>query len=484
MVVQENIKDLRDWLSVVEKKGELKVIEGADWNLEIGAIAEVQRRTENPPAYLFDKIKGYGEGYRVLTGSLLTPSRLGLTFGFSTSTSEEEMVKELRGKFKDWEKGARGDKFNPKFVDSGAVKENVYFGKDVDITKFPTPFWHEKDGGRYIGTGVCIITKDPDTGWVNLGTYRVMVVDKNRVTINMAIGHHGRIHLQKWHDKGQACPIAVSVGHDPLLFATSAVEVPYGLSEYNYAGSIKGEPIKVIKGKVTGLPIPADSEIVLEGWIKPDVEELDEGPFGEWRGYYSSVVKNPVINIEALYHRNDPIIVGSPPGRPVNDFTLLKIVLRSAMLHNALEDAGVPDVTGVWTPTPGDARLIRVVSIKQQFPGHAKMAGALLAQLGVGGYESRYVVVVDDDVNIFDINDVCWAVCTRADPDKAIDILRRTWGDKTDQIHFNDPTNPGLTSIAIIDATRPYEHIDNIPVVCGTSKGLLDKVREKFKDQL
>ncbi len=483
MAIQKKINDLREWLNMVEEKGELKIIEGADWNLEIGAISELQRRMENPPVFLFDKIKDYIPGYRVVTGSLLTPSRLGLTFGFPTSYSEEELTKNLKEKLRHWEKEARGDKFGPEIVDKGPVKENVYHGKNVDISKFPAPFWHEYDGGCYIGTGCVVITKDPDTGWINLGTYRVMVVDKKTLTINIAVGHHGRIHLQKWHERDLPCPIAVSVGHDPLLFALSAVEVPFGLSEYNYTGATKGEPIRVIEGEMTGLPIPADSEIVLEGWIPPN-EIRDEGPFGEWRGYYSNQIKNPIIKVEALYHRDNPIILGSPPGRPVNDFTLLKMVVRSAMLHNALEDAGVPDVTGVWTPTPGDARLLRVVSIKQRFPGHAKQAGVLTAQIGVGGYEARYVVVVDDDVNIYDINDVFWAVCTRADPEKSIDILRRTWGDKTDQLHYYDPTNPGLTSIAIIDATRPYEHIDKAPKVCGTSKELLDKVRDKFKNQL
>jgi len=483
MSTQQKINDLREWLNIVEQKGELKTIEGADWNLEIGAISELQRRMEDPPVFLFDKIKDYPTGYRVITGSLLTPSRLGLTFGLPTSYSKEELVKELKERARRWEKEARGNKFEPDVVNEGPVKENVYRNGDIDLLKFPVPFWHEYDGGRYIGTGCAVITKDPDTGWVNLGTYRIMIHDRKTVTINIAVGHHGRIHLQKWHERGKACPIAISLGHDPLIFAVSALEVPLGVSEYNYAGAVKEEPIKVIKGEITGLPIPANSEIAIEGWI-PLNEVRDEGPFGEWRGYYSNQVKNPIINVKALYHRNNPIILGSPPGRPVNDFTLLKLILRSAMLHNALEDAGVPDVTGVWTPTPGDGRLLRVVSIKQRYPGHAKQAGALTAQLGVGGYEARYVIVVDDDVNIYDINDVLWAVCTRADPEKGIDILRRTWGDKTDQIHYYDPTNPGLTSIAIIDATRPYEHIDRVPKVCGTSRELLDKVKDKFKDQL
>lgn len=483
MSTQQKISDLREWLDMVRQKGELRTIEGADWNLEIGAISELQRRMDNPPVFLFDRIKDYPPGYKVITGSLLTTSRLALTFGLPVSHSKQELVKSIKEKSRGWEREARGDKFAPEIVDKGPVKENVYHGQDIDISKFPAPFWHEYDGGRYVGTGCAVITKDPDTGWVNLGTYRIMVHDKKTVTINIAVGHHGRIHLQKWHERGKPCPVAVSIAHDPLIFAVSALEIPLGVSEYNYIGAVKGEPVKVIEGEVTGLPIPANSEIVLEGWI-PLSEVRDEGPFGEWRGYYSNRIKNPIINLEALYYRDNPIILGSPPGRPVNDFTLLKLVLRSAVLHNALEDAGVPDVVGVWTPTPGYGRMLRVVSIKQRFPGHAKQAGVLTAQLGVGGYEARYVVVVDDDVNIYDINDVLWAVCTRAKPDEDIDILRRTWGDKTDQIHYYDPDNPGLTSIAIIDATRPYEHIDKAPKVCGTSKELLDKVKDKFKDQL
>jgi 4-hydroxy-3-polyprenylbenzoate decarboxylase len=174
----------------------------------------------------------------------------------------------------------------PVYVEHGPVMENVHTGDEVNVLEFPTPKWHELDGGRYIGTGSMDITRDPDEDWVNLGTYRVMIHDEKRVGFYISPGA-----------RSEPCPVAVVVGSDPLLFIASTLEVPYGMSEYAWAGGLRGRPFEVIKGPVTGLPIPAQAEIVLEGFAYPGEEEM-EGPFGEWTGYYASSARpEPVIRV-------------------------------------------------------------------------------------------------------------------------------------------------------------------------------------------
>jgi len=199
----------------------------------------------------------------------------------------------------------------PKKVKDGPVLENIIRGKDIDIYKFPTPKWHELDGGRYIGTGDVMITKDP-MKLVNLGTYRVMIHDKETLAFYISPGKHGKIHSEKYFSRQQNCKVAISFGHDPLLALVGGTEIPYGVCEYDYAGGICGQPLEVIEGEYSGLPIPANAEIVIEGEAVFD-EVRAEGPFGEWTGYYASSKRNePIIKIKSIMHRDNPILLGYP----------------------------------------------------------------------------------------------------------------------------------------------------------------------------
>lgn len=474
-------RDLRGWLKKVEAIGELKIIDGADWNQEIGAITELNTKRKNGSALIFDNIKGYPKGFRVLASALLTPGRLGLTYGFPTDLTDNELINRFRGKPLEWEN--ESVKFPPQFVKNGPVFENLKKGKDVNVLEFPTPKWHERDGGRFIGTGSAVITRDPDTGLVNLGTYRIQVIDKKRVTLYISPGKHGRIHYEKYHEMKKPCPVAVSVGHDPLTYVAAALEVPTGLCEYNYMGAIAGEPYKVVKGPVTGLPIPANAELVLEGWCHPD-DVHEEGPFGEWTGYYASGMRPaPVIRVECVIHRNNPIIFGVPPNRPPHDYSYLRSVVRSAMLYDSLVKAGVPDIRGVWCHEAGGSRLLLIVSIKQRYPGHARQAGFVASQCQVGAYLGRYVIVVDDDIDPTSTFDVLWALATRSDPVRDIDIIRRAWSGPLDPVIPRGP-EVGFNSRAIIDACRPYEWIDKFPAVSESSPELQAKIMKKWSKVL
>ena len=473
-----NALDLRIWLAEVEKLGELKHVRGADWNLELGAISELNVKKDLPPALLFDEIKGFPKGFRVLTCSTSSPARLSSILRLPVEKTHGGLVAALRGKPAQWQAAAA--RFPYAIVNAGPALENV--DHEPDLRKFPSPVWHEMDGGPYIGTGCSVITRDLDTDWVNVGTYRVQLLDKNHVALDMVSGKHGRIHYEKHKAAGKRFPVVIVVGADPLGYLISGIEVPFGMCEYNYIGAIAGEPVSVIPGQITGLPFPAAAEIVLEGHVEPN-DERTEGPFGEFHGYYPGKEgKAPAVTIERVYYRTNPIMVGSPPAKPPNDYSYSKAVMRSALLHDALVAAGVPDVTAVWAHEIGGARMFNVVAIKQRYAGHARQAGHILSQCGVGAYMSRYSVVVDDDIDPSNLQEVMWAVATRTDPSIDIDIIQRGMGSKNDPMFVAYRYGAPFTAKAVIDACRPWDHLHEFPAVAEASKELQDKTRAKWKD--
>jgi UbiD family decarboxylase len=477
-----NPLDLRAWLAEIDRLGELRTVRGADWNLELGAISELNVKKDLPPALLFDEIAGYPNGYRVLTCSTSSPARLSSILRLPVQKTHQGLVDTLRGKPAEWQKEASS--YEVVSSTKGPCQENVLQGRDVDVLKFPSPLWHEMDGGRYIGTGCSVVTRDFDSDWVNVGTYRVQVIDRNHVALDMVPGKHGRIHYEKHKKAGKRFPVAIVCGGDPLGYLISGIEIPFGMCEWNYVGSILGEPVSVVRGETTNLPFPSASEIVLEGFVEPN-DERTEGPFGEFHGYYPGKAGTaPVVTVERIYFRNDPIIVGSPPAKPPNDYSYSKAVMRSALLTDALAAAGVPDVKGVWAHEIGGARMFNVVSIKQRYPGHARQAGHILSQCGVGAYMSRYSVVVDDDVEPSNLQEVMWAVATRTDPMTSIDIIQRGVGSKNDPMFVAYKYDAPLSSKAVIDACRPWEHLDEFPPVAEASKELQEKTRAKWKEIL
>jgi UbiD family decarboxylase len=469
-------EDLRDWLAEVEKMEEVRKIEGADWSWEIGAITDVSGKRDNAPAILFDKIKDYPEGFRVLSGSLLTPSRVALTFGLPVGQSAAELLGSLRQKLWEWE--ANMGKMTPKKVTSGPITENVRSGDKVNLFEFPVPKWHEKDGGRFIGTGHVVITKDPDTGVVNMGTYRVQAHDANTTGLHISRAKHGWNHINKYHARGQAAPVALSVGHHPLVLCTGAGPLDEGV-DYRYLGAMMGEPVDIIEDEVTGLPIPADAEIVLVGWCPPD-KTRTEGPFGEFTGYYASGARPDwIVEVERVYFRNNPILLGAPPGRGHMEYSYYTAVMAGAALHNELEKAGVVGVKGTWNHEIGGGLFV-TVCIQQRYGGHSKEAGLYALQLtSKGNVIRRYVVVVDDDIDYTDLRDVVWAICTRADPEKDIDIIRGGRSTPLDPI-IKKPAKAYTASRAIIDACKPWDWIEEFPEAISLSDEAATKVKERW----
>ena len=344
--------DLREWLSAAEALGEVRNVSGASWQEDIGLAAEAVLRDENGPCVVFDDIPGSPKGFRVLL-NMFAGTRRNMTLGFPDHLNKWELSDAYREAY------LVEPKIIPhEIVEDGPVLENVIIGDDIDVTKFPSPIWHEKDGGRYIGTGTYSITRDPEENWLNAGAYRAMVHDKNSVGFVTARGHHGYIHREKYWARGEAMPVVMVLGGDPLAFFYGGVEAPYGTFELDIVGGMRGRPTKMVRGQVTGLPFPANAEIVLEGYVTPD-KRKDEGPFGEWTGHYAGGVRPiPVLDIKAIYHRNDPILLGVPPmGGGPDEMARYRAVMRSAMIKQNMTNAGVPGVQQVWCHEVGAARI-------------------------------------------------------------------------------------------------------------------------------
>jgi 4-hydroxy-3-polyprenylbenzoate decarboxylase len=425
---------------------------------------------------LFDDIPGFPRGTRVVANILTSVRRINLTLGLATDGTEIDLVRFWRN----YMKGA--PTIPPVAVGSGPLLDNVAGGGDVDLLKIPTPKWHEHDGGNYIGTGCMVIMQDPDTGWINYGAYRVQCHGSTVASVMTSKGKHGNLIMRRYHERGEPCPIAVVVGMHPALFMVAGIEIPYGKNEYDAAGGLIGEPVEIIAGPRTGLPLPAHAEIAFEGLVHPD-DLIDEGPLGEWTGYYAGGRRpEPAIRVETFMHRNNPILVGAIPAMPPNDDTFYRGTYRCGAVWNQLEAAGVPEVRGVWSHEAGGSRFWLTVAIKQMYAGHAKQAGLIASQCHAGAYANRFVVVVDDDIDPADMNQVIWAMCTRFDAREGMEVLRGCWSTALDPMAYShdDPRNARI----VIDACRPWHRRDTFPIVARSSRELDDRIRAKWAHAL
>jgi 4-hydroxy-3-polyprenylbenzoate decarboxylase len=468
-------KDLRGFIREVDKLGALRRVYGADPRYELGGITEVAAGAAECPALLFDRIKGFAPGFRVFTNATTTPQRAALALGIDPWLAPLDALKQ-------WMKKRQTlAPRQPVAVNDAPFLQNSMRGRQVDVAKLPAPYWHRKDGGPFIGSGSIVIMRDPDGGWINASIYRVQVHGKNRVTIQFDhAGRHGAIIARKYWDRRKPCPVAVANGIDPALFIAGFEYLPDGQSEYDFAGAIKGAPIDVLDGPLTGLPLPAQAEIILEGELLPESKmTLPEGPFGEFTGYYAAEKRPcPVMQVGAIHHRDDPILLGSPPMKPPRFH--FGLPFRAASIWSQLEMAGVTDVVGVWQHV---AQLMTVVAIRQRYAGHAKRAALIAA---ANSYMGRLVVVVDDDVDCSNLADVMWAVTTRCEPAEQIDIVRNAWSSALDPRIPEAEKRAGVTSHskAIIEAVRPFPWKDNYPSTSALTAEEARTIETKWGDAI
>jgi 4-hydroxy-3-polyprenylbenzoate decarboxylase len=464
-------KDLREFIAEVEKLKALRRVDGADPRFEIGGITEVAAGQPDCPAILFDDIKGFAPGFRIFTNATTNVQRAALALGLDPTLRPLDALKAWMEKRKTLQPHP------PVTVAHATFLENKFTGADVDLARLPAPVWHRHDGGPFIGSGSIVIMRDPDGGWINASIYRIQVHGRNTVTVQFDhLGRHGAIIAKKYWDQGKPCPLAVVHGEDPALFIAGFEYLPGGQSEYEFAGAIKGAPIEVIAGPQTGLPLPAHAEIIFEGQLLPMSETtLPEGPFGEFTGYYAADARpGPVMEVTAVYHRNDPILLGSPPMKPPRFH--FGLPFRAATIWNNLEAGGVTDVVGAWQHV---SQLMTVVALRQRYDGHAKRAALVAA---AHSYMARIIVVVDDDVDPSNLADVMWAVATRCEPSEGIDIVRNAWSSALDPRISADDKARGITSHskAIIEAVRPFAWLEKFPPTSSLSQDEARAIEAKW----
>jgi UbiD family decarboxylase len=468
-------RDLREFVVRVDSLGALRRIDGADASHDIGGVTEVAAGLPECPAILFDNIKGFTRGFRVFTNPTVSPQRAALTLGIDPELRPLDALREWK------RRRASLTMHKPVSRPDGDFLQNSREKNDVDLSIFPAPQWHRQDGGPYIGSGSIVVMRDPDSGWINASIYRVQVHGRNQVTVQFDHqGRHGAIIARKYWTQGRPCPVAVINGPDPALFVAGFEYLPEGASEYDFAGAIKGEPISVTPGPLTGLPVLSTAEIIFEGELSaPGPGTPLEGPFGEFTGYYAAEKRPaPVMQVQAVHWRTDPILLGSPPMKPPRFH--FGLPFRAASIWGNLEDNGVTDVVGAWQHV---AQLMTVVALKQRYAGHSKRAALIAA---AQSYMGRIIVVVDEDVDPSNLSDVMWAITTRCEPSAQVDIVRDAWSSALDPRLTADDRARGHTSHSkmIIDACKPFAWKDSYPVTSSLSLDEKRDIEDKWMDAL
>lgn len=463
------IRSMRDFINVAEEHDLLKRIKAeVDWNLELSHIAKLNEE-KGGPALLFENVKGYDSP--VITSVCTTTERLALIMGAPIESNLVDLMKLWVEK--------NEQKIPPKVVDGGPCKENIMMGDDVDLFKFPTPKYYSLDGGRYFGTAHFVVTKDPDSDWINLGTYRLQLLDKNHLGTQFIKGKHADIMLKKYQAMGKPMPVAVVVGCDPLLFLMGAARVSAFESEYDLAGSIRGEPIEVVKCETNDLLVPATAEIVVEGEVDAD-KFMPEGPFGEYTGYYSGVGTDPrnYIDVKCVTYRNNPIFWGTTVGRAVTDTHMTMGLTYGATLWQQLVAMKIPGIKAVYCPPEGSGRMIAIISLKQMYPGHADQVLTAAISTEMGAYGLKTVIVVDDDIDPWDIPRVLYALSFRFQPNRC-QIIKR--GRSTPL----DPSLPigqrDITGRLLLDATIPYDWKEK-PIPIELDPDVAKRVKDRWSE--
>lgn len=457
-------KDLRKWMAKLEEEGLLKRITcEVDWDLEIASITR-RCQTEGGPALLFENIKDHKDTWckKYFTSGLGTRERMALSLDLERDAPYKTMTKVIKDRL--------SKTISPIIVDSGPVKENIVKGKDVDLYQFPAPKHHHLDGGRYIVTFAGVVTKDPDTGYCNVGLYRGMVVDKNRIGMLLVPNQHWGVHFAQYRARGEAMPVAIVCGWDPCLQVSASTplqhpNLKYG--EYEFCGSLSQAPVELVKCETVDLMVPSSAEIVFEGFISPDPKSfMVEGPFGEYPGYYGGAASpKPTLEVTCVTFRNDPILRGLTEGITPGKWSEAAFFVGpdwSAGFWSILEAVGVPGILDVWAP-PVTCGTILLIQIKKLYRGHAKQVANAVWGSTMSNYAAKFVIVVDEDIDIHDPEAVNWAISYRVNP--AMDQVLFFPGtpgsilDPSTPLHLRNALKygNGKWTRTLIDATKNWE---------------------------
>ncbi len=465
--------DLREFISKSEAAGKLKRVKKEDdWNLELSHISKVNEE-KGGGALLFENVKGYKNS--VLTGAYSTPDNFAIALGLESGTT-------MCGMSRHWMELAIKKTYDPVVVKDGPILENIIERDQVNLFDFPVPQMYPQDGGRFIGTAAALVTRDPESGWVNLGTYRMQILDEKSAGIQIIKGKHADFMMKKYQKMGKKMPALLMIGGDPLGFLTGSTLVSAETSEYEIMGALREAPIEIINSEFSGLPFMANSEIVLEGEVDPNPENWrQEGPFGEYTGYYSGKKSDewpkPWLDVQRVYHRNDYILWSTTVGKPITDTHMIQSLNRTATLWTDLETARVPGIQSVYIPAASTGRFWVIVSVKQMYPGHPNHIADAVFGSTTGHYGMKGVIVVDEDIPADDWNKVLWAMSVRYDPKRDTQIYNRGRSTPLDPaLHHSERD---IVSRIAIDACTPYEW-DRKPQEIFLDEDMEKKVRDNW----
>ena len=451
-------QDLREFITELEKQGELKRISTlVDANLE---ITEICRRTldKQGPALLFENVKG--SDIPVLANLFGTTRRVAMAMGQEDLASLRELGK-LLAELKQPEppKGLKDAieklpvlkqvlNMPVKSVKKGQCQAVVIEGDAVDLSKLPIQTCWPKDAAPLVTWGLTI-TKGPLKKRQNLGIYRQQVIGKNKLIMRWLSHRGGALDFKDWCEKnpGKPFPIAVALGADPATTLAAVTPIPDSLSEYAFAGLLRGKKTKVCSCLGNDLQVPENAEIILEGVLNPG-EMADEGPFGDHTGYYNEVEQFPVFTVERITHRKNPIYHSTYTGKPIDEPAVLGVALNEVFVP--LLQQQFPEIADFYLPPEACSYRMAIVSMKKQYPGHAKRV-----MMGVWSFlrqfmYTKFVIVVDDDIDVKNWKEVIWAISTRVDPTRDTTLIDNT---PIDYLDFASPVS-GLGSKMGIDATN------------------------------
>ncbi len=436
--------DLRTFLEVLESKSLLRRVSRPVSTLYEIAAGIRKISDEDGPCLLFENIQDYSIP---VVGGVFATKQLSLQ-ALGVSDYEAAVARYGYG---------IEHPINPVLVKNAPCQEVVIEGADIDIRQFPHPIYSEGDSGPFISSGV-IITRDPDTGIQNAGIYRMEVKGSNILCLEAPNYQHVSIARLKAEGRGQPLEIAVAIGVDPIIYYASQAKVGYGVDEITIAGGIRGTPIEVVQGVSVDLHIPASAEIVIEGEFIPG-KRMKEGPFGEFTGFQTNSREEPVVQVKAVTHRQNPIYQAVLTGRPTTENHILKTFGHDCSLLHFL-CSQFPEVTAATVPTAGGVQYLSVVAINQNQTGQARKV--LLATLA-SPIRTKVAIIVDSDVDVFNLEEVMWAVSINTQADTDIIVIPGVAGSKI------DPSSPkqGVVALLGIDATRsldpPYPPQVKIP---------------------
>jgi len=450
--------DLRDFIANLEQRGELKRISvEVDPVLEMTEICDRVLRAGGP-ALLFENPKG--SDIPVLANLFGTPKRVALGMGEESVDALREVGRLLAflkepeppsGMKDAWQKMPIFKQvlnMAPKIVKSAACQAQVIEKEDIDLSQYPIQLCWPEDAAPLITWGL-VVTKGPHKSRQNMGIYRQQVIGKNRVIMRWLSHRGGALDFKEWQQthSGEPFPVSVVLGCDPATILAAVTPIPDSLSEYAFAGLLRGSKTELVKCISNDLQVPASAEIILEGFIYPD-DMADEGPYGDHTGYYNEVDSFPVFTIEKITQRKKPIYHSTYTGRPPDEPAILGVALNEVFVP--ILQKQFPEITDFYLPPEGCSYRMAIVSMKKQYPGHAKRV-----MMGVWSFlrqfmYTKFVIVVDDDVNVRDWQDVIWAITTRMDPIRDTTLIDNT---PIDYLDFASPVS-GLGSKMGLDATN------------------------------